>query len=746
VVYYGDEIGMGDNIYLGDRNGVRTPMQWSPDRNAGFSRANPQRLYQPVVIDPEYHYEAVNVEAQQNNPSSLLWWTKRLIALRKRYRAFSRGTLEFLYPANLKILAFVRRYEEETILVVANLARTVQFAELDLSAFQGLVPMELFGRTRFPVIADSPYFLTLGPHSFYWFILRPQRVPELDGQAVSLPALPTLASPAQWDLLLRPKPHPVLEGLLAAYYRLHRKTGTRSRLIGAAIVQDTIPVAYDGTTVYITLIRIEYTDGDPEIYALPLAFAHAEHADEILQRWPWAGVARLKGGAHGILYNAREEPGLWEALLELVAHNASLAGVIGELRGWTTADFGELRGPSDTGLTASIGEVARFMGAVHFGDRLVLRAYRRLEEGVSCDLEMLRFLQKAGFAHGPQLAGALEYQQPRHKEPMTLGILRGRLSSEESAWKHALDALGRYFEKALASQAPAPAVATSTRALLQAMDQTPAPPATDLLDSFQESARLLGQRTAELHLALASDKDDPAFQPLPFTGHYQRSIYQSVRNSARRVFQVLRRSQAGLPPRALEHVQQVLDLEEPLLQRYSAVLRQRIIAERIRIHGDYHLGQVLYTGRDFVIANFDGDMTRPLGERRLKHSPLRDVAAMLRSFYYVAHQVLVGHGPGIVVRPPDLAPLEPWARLWYLTVGSSFLHAYLAEVTGADFLPEARSEVELLLDIFLLDKSVHEVGHELELRIDWLEIPMRSLVQLLEAPASAVPLAGERGT
>ena len=175
IIYYGDEIGMGDNIYLGDRNGVRTPMQWSADRNAGFSRANPQRLYLPVIIDPEYNYETINVEAQQNNRYSFLWWMKRLIALRKRYKAFGRGTIEFLHPENRKVLVFLRRYQEENILVVANLSRFVQYLELDLSAFRGWVPVEMFGRIEFPPVGELPYFLTLGPHSFYWFSLEERR-------------------------------------------------------------------------------------------------------------------------------------------------------------------------------------------------------------------------------------------------------------------------------------------------------------------------------------------------------------------------------------------------------------------------------------------------------------------------------------------------------------------------------------------------------------------------------------------
>jgi maltose alpha-D-glucosyltransferase/alpha-amylase len=172
VIYYGDEIGMGDNIYLGDRNGVRTPMQWNNDRNAGFSRADWARLYSPLIMDPVYGYNAVNVEAQQRIPTSLLNWTKRLIAVRKRYRAFGRGSLEFLHPENLRVLAYIRRYEHETILCVVNLSRFVQYVELDLSEFMGWQPVELIGETRFPTIGELPYFLTFGPHAFYWFRLE----------------------------------------------------------------------------------------------------------------------------------------------------------------------------------------------------------------------------------------------------------------------------------------------------------------------------------------------------------------------------------------------------------------------------------------------------------------------------------------------------------------------------------------------------------------------------------------------
>src|SRR5437773_2792575 len=287
VIYYGDEIGMGDNIYLGDRNAVRTPMQWSADRNAGFSRANPQRLYLPTIIDPEYHYESLNVEAQQNNPNSLLWWMKRLIALRKRYRAFGRGSIEFLFPENRKVLVYLRRYQDERLLVVANLSRHAQYVELDLSEFKGMIPVELFGRTEFPPVGELPYFLTLGPHAFYWFALEPKPAP-----VSREPRIPDLEVTGPWAELLTGVGTVLLETILPGYLRPRRWFGAKARRVRSLHVEDAIPVpaawsvhgSRDGQgrhsrkdestpAGYLTLIRVEYSEGDADTYVLPLALA-----------------------------------------------------------------------------------------------------------------------------------------------------------------------------------------------------------------------------------------------------------------------------------------------------------------------------------------------------------------------------------------------------------------------------------------------------------------------------------------
>src|SRR5262245_44495047 len=286
ILYYGDEIGMGDNIYLGDRNGVRTPMQWSADRNAGFSRCNPQKLYLPIITDPEYHYESLNVEAQQNNPASLLWWTKRLIALRKRYKAFGRGSLEFLHPHNRKILAFLRRYHEEYILVVANLSRFVEYVELNLSAFQGLVPMELFGRNPFPVIGKQPYLLTLGPHAFYWFKLQPSPGAVRASLADPHAQLPALKVRENWENLFRNQGRPRLEEGLPGYLQQQPWLIANGRTVKAATVRESFRLRYGETVAFITLIGVEYNQGEPQTYLLPLTLLTGEATERVWQDAP----------------------------------------------------------------------------------------------------------------------------------------------------------------------------------------------------------------------------------------------------------------------------------------------------------------------------------------------------------------------------------------------------------------------------------------------------------------------------
>lgn len=741
VIYYGDEIGMGDNIYLGDRNSVRTPMQWSADRNAGFSKASPHRLYLPIVIDPDAHYEAFNVEAQQNNPHSMLWWMKRLIGMRKRYKAFGRGTLEFLYPENHRVLAFIRRYQDEVILVVANLSRFVQYAALDLSAFKGTSPVELFGRAQFPPVGESSYFLTLGPHAFYWFELKPA-AKTAEHPAAQKTALHVTVQ-ASWTNVFSGRARTSLEDRIIGYIQGKRWFGGKGRNIKGATFTETVPVSFDSVKACMAQVQIEYTEHDPETYVLPLSFATGEQAEEVRKSSPSAILAELtvqeKGkSTEGLIYDAVLDKTFCKSLIDMIARRRQVRGLAGD---FVAAPARGLRNGGMTGITNL--EVASMRAeqsnsSIVFGDQLILKIFRRTEEGTNPDLEIGRFLtERVGFPHTPSVAGSIEYRS-KTGQSAAVGILQRYIPNEGDAWRHTLDQLSQYLDRAVTRPAEEVKELLQPMPFIQRLQTTPVPPiARELIGPYFENVKLLGQRTAELHLALASNADDPNFMPEPFSALYQRSLYQSMRNHSGQMFSILKSNLKTLRSVVLDEALQVLDLQSEVLTRFRAVLSRKITAKRTRIHGDFHLGQVLYTGKDYVIIDFEGEPARPLTERRIKKTPIRDVAGMLRSFHYAAYTSLFGHLGSAVVRPEDLAALEPWARLWNVWVSSTFLDSYLEHAASGDFLPTNRDELNILLSIYLFDKAIYELGYELNNRPDWVRIPLTGILQLLQTPEAA---------
>jgi len=705
-------------------------MQWSADRNAGFSRANPQKLYLPITIDPEYHYESINVAAQQNNPTSLLWWIKRLIALRKDHRAFGRGGVQFLYPENYKVLAFLRCYQDECILTVVNLSRFVQCVELDLASYQGLVPVELIGRSQFPAIGKAPYFLSLGPHTTYWFSLEEPR-PAAVSLAAAEPRPPAVPWVGGSDALFRETGWATLAEVLPDYFQRCRWFGGKARGIKVAKVVEALPIPLNGATVYFTLVKISYIQGEAETYALPLAVASGEKRQEVQRDQPQSVVAHLTNhGQEGVLYEAVWEPGFCQTLLSSIERRRHYRGAAGEMQASPTGVWRRLRGHPEAVLSASLIKAEQTNTSIAYGDRFVLKILRRVEEGVNLDLEIGRFLtERTTFAHSAPVAGFLEYRRNR-EEPITLAILHGFVPNQGDAWKYTLDALGHYYEAALARRVDLIPEFMPGRSLLAMTGEEIPGLAKEMIGPFLESARLLGRRTGELHLALASRPSDPAFAPEPFSTLYQRSIYQSMRNLSARVFQVLRARMDRLPEDVRGQARSALECEPAVSQRYHAVLDRKITAMRIRTHGDYHLGQVLFTGKDFVIIDFEGEPARSLTERRLKRSPLRDVAGMLRSFHYVAHHAIFAR----LSRPEDLPAMEQWGNFWQLWVSTGFLRSYLEVAGKGEFLPRETEQIQVLLEAFCLDKAVYELGYELNNRPEWIKLPIQGILQLVQTP------------
>ncbi len=708
VLYYGDEIGMGDNFYLGDRNGCRTPMQWSSDRNAGFSKANPQQLYLPVTIDPEYNYEAINVENQQKNLSSLLWWMRRVIAMRKNFRAFSRGSLEFLYPDNPKVLVFLRRYEDETILVVVNLSRFSQPLEIDLARFAGCVPMEVFSRNFFPAIKKAPYFLTVGPHGHYWFAFQSQAAKRATKKRVA----PVIEAEPNLPALLQNNHRARLEReILPAYLRTCRWFGAKARSIREMRIIEQIPVAEDAGQLW--LLQVDYTDGAPDIYSLPVQLESGAAAEALARATPQAVIARV--GGKGVLYDALWDPEFREKIFKLMASGTDLKGRNGHLVGIGSNLLAQE--PDDKAPPSQVLNAEQSNSSILFENRFFLKLYRKLEDGMNPDVELTRFLsEQQQFTHVPAFVGAIEYRRSR-SEPTVVALLQAAVPSEGDAWALTLGAVGRYFERVLAKKGD-----------LQADDAAPGPLLEELLGGvYPEKAKLLGQRTGEMHLALAAETTDKRFAPEPFNAMAQRSVYQSMRASLRRAFALLQKKLPELPEAFRAEAAQVLAAEQQILAAEQQTLERHASAMKIRIHGDYHLGQTLYTGKDFVILDFEGEPARPLSERKLKRSALRDVAGMMRSFQYAAYSALWQPS----MRTEDVPFLERWADLWYRQMSATFLQSYLATTAGASFLPQKESDLTVLLEAYLLDKAVYEVGYELNHRPDWVLIPVRGIKHIL---------------
>jgi maltose alpha-D-glucosyltransferase/alpha-amylase len=711
VIYYGDEIGMGDNIYLGDRNGVRTPMQWSGDRNAGFSRANPQRLYLPVNIDPEYHYEAINVETQQNNPNSLLWWMKRVVALRKQLRAMGRGSLEFLYPENRRVLAFVRRYEEERVLVVANLSRFTQCVELDLTPYQGMRPVELFGSTEFPVVTERPYFLSLGPHAFHWFALEP--IDQERGLRIRTGEPPTLLVES-WENVFSASVRATLNPMLPAFLRGRRWYRGRNRTIRLAEIQEVIP--FPKSRSYLVIIRVEYTEGDPEFYTLALSVATG-NVDS-----PEFILARVRGpNESGVLYSALRCREFCDEMLGAILRRRRYYGEQGELIASHTRAFRGIWGEDRPALEPTVARADQDNSTLFYGDRFALKLLRKVEEGPHPEQEIGALLTKDGFPCAPPLAGTIEYRTPEG-EPMTIALLHGYQRDAIEGWQYTLDHLGIFYENALARGPGGP----------------PADPAAsdlgrELLSSYLETVKLLGTRTGEMHAALAAHPDDPVFAPEPFTDFYRHGLYHGMLARLGRSLDQLRGRIDRLPETVKADAEAVLGREQFMRERFRFFRDQRLDAARIRIHGDYHLGQVLYTGKDFTIIDFEGDPARPLSERRIKRSPLQDVAGMIDSFYHASHGVMFGEAPGVIPNPESMAGLVQWSRYWARSVSIAFLESYLAAPGVAALLPQNPEHVRIMIRLYLADLALRKLSFELAHSPERIRVPAHLIVDLLEA-------------
>jgi maltose alpha-D-glucosyltransferase/alpha-amylase len=549
--------------------------------------------------------------------------------------------------------------------------------------------------------------------------------------------LPLLEVKGSWDHIFSGKARNRLERLLPDYLRGKRWFGGKGQRIKSAAVQETLHLRDSSFSACIAFVTVDYMDGNSETYVLPLAYASGHQSRKILQNHPREVLARLqvKGTAEaGILFEALADKAFGSMLLGAIRRRFRRKGTAGEMISSRTRAIRRLATNETTLLEPSILGVEQSNTSVVYGTDFILKLFRRLPDGMNPDLEIGRFLTEKGFGHIPPVAGALEYHSDR-QEPKTLAILQQFVANQGDAWEYTLHELESYFEHILEQRSEKNAAVIPQASLLELSATDEPPEMLETMGIYMEAVQTLARRTAEMHLVLASAVDNKAFTPEPFSKLYQRSLYQSMRTLAGRNLPLLQRHLKDIPQDVQPQARQVLELKKDILYRFHRLLDLKITGMRTRCHGDYHLGQVLYTGKDFVIIDFEGEPARPIGERRIKRSPLRDLAGMLRSFHYAAYAALIALENRGIMRPEDLPLLESWANYWHVWVCAAFVKTYLAIAAEGHFLPASGEEMKILLDALLLEKAVYELGYELNNRPDWVKIPIQGILQLMAVAA-----------
>ncbi len=716
VIYYGDEIGMGDNFYLGDRDGVRTPMQWSPDRNAGFSSTNPQKLYLPVILDPQYHYESVNVETQRANTSSLFWFMKRIIHMRKKYKAFSRGDMQFIHVDNPKILAFTRTYQDETLLIIVNLSKYAQPAELDLKEFKNYTPVETFSKNAFPPIKEnSAYFFTLAPHSYQWFVL------EKPGTAMQTDVKHPSIEVQSWEELFNSNVELLQNDILPEYIdRMDWFTTSNKKLYSISIVSySAIPVI--GRDAAILLIETTFESGLPELYQLPLVFIRDEEGRSVVDEHPYSLIAKLKvGNEQGYLVDAAYAPNFQKSLLQFMSQNKRFMSS-GEVVFSATEEV------QNIDLIARVQGTNKIYTAITFEDKYYLKIYRKIDKGLHPDVELTKYLSDQAEKLTTKYHGSIEWYLGSDK--YNLALLEKLEENHGDGYHYMHDRVANYIERILARDRIVISSYKKEGSFIE-------PVAFENLDEERKEffgsnaadvAKQAGIKLAKVHKALAKNIE-PGFASEEFSLHYQRSLFSSMTSLVRETLQQISTRKSAMPETVQNSLQQIADSREYLLSVLKQIYSKKFDIVKTRIHGNMALRNLLLTGKDLLIHNFGGKPDKPFSEWRLKRSPLRDVASMLYSFYYVAYEGFLNSSQ---LLNDEQESLMSFADLWAFYMSSFFLEAYQTEADGASFIPGSKDDHAVVLRSFMLENALHWLNRELQHRPDKAIIPVKIIQTLI---------------
>ena len=710
ILYYGDEIGMGDNIYLGDRNGVRTPMQWTSDRNGGFSRCDPARLYLPMIMDPVYGYEAVNVEAQSRSLASLLSWTKRLIAVRKSSKVFSRGSLSFIRPTNRSVLVYVRQYEDEVLVCVANLSRSAQAAEIDMSPWRGRRPLELLGRTSFPVIGESSYLVTLAPYGFFWLQLC-----ELSETAAAVPIAPefeTLVVTSGWKSLMQGRSRTVLErDVLPAFLASRRWFSERGNKSIATRIAGSVPLPSSEAELGMALVEAGGR-ARAATYLLPLVIRWTRLERE--RHSPVALAAVRRGAREGTLLDAAADASFIGFILDQLRRPQVLEWEGRRIEFRSTGEIADDVATALEEIRAVDAEQSNTTALV--GNRYVVKLFRRIEPGINPEIELGRYLtETVRFPNTPALLGTAELEENGSRA--AVAVVHRFVENQGDAWAVTNAYLDRFVEEQRLLTAEAAGHSDEQAAYLHRIEH-------------------VGQRVAELQLALAGREDVVDFAPEPISAADIRRWTESLRERAVHTLDHLARRRSDLADTDRQLLEKVLSTRESLASLLHELLPDTLDAVKIRHHGDFHLGQMLIVKDDVFIIDFEGEPRRSIEDRRQKAPAARDVAGLIRSIDYSATGALER---ALRSAPDDEDKIARALEGWRASAVAAFLAGYRRSLTNLRLWPRSTQAADRLLDFFLLEKAFYEIEYELAHRPDWLRVPLAGTWRILSRSEVAAP-------
>jgi maltose alpha-D-glucosyltransferase/alpha-amylase len=720
VLYYGDEIGMGDNIYLKDRDGVRTPMQWNSNENAGFSEANPHSLYMPVIRDTEYSYRWVNVKRQQQNPNSLLNWTKKLLAKRKNFQVFGRGTINWIKPENGRILAFTREYGEEKVVVVINLSRHPQSAQLDLSEFEGSRVQEAFGRTYFNDVGRDLYQVTLAGHGYYWLQIESANRGGIDKRDLINAQLVTGKLE---NFFSKGNLRTLEKTVLPAYLHSASWVGARAEQLEHVKILDYRMQTNGERHFCWLLMELSYLEGQPELVQLPLAFHNSREEVDYAAREEVLGMVEVGDKIIVVL----------DALYDEEYRRGLVAGL---------KDFGELKGVDFIAHDSITSIGAQDANFVHSGTEYMslqsrdynIKFYRRVDAEIVPDLEVKNLLTSRGYKNAPKVVGTLHFS-PRKSMHATLCIFEKRYESNGNAWDYVLNNVQRFAEDVInrlqqpslhAPHAKPNEVSVTDKVMYSDMPET----IQEILGSlFITKLADLGRTLASYHL-IVKDGSEKNFKKEALSLHYQRSVYAGLKGDVRATLDLLKRSLSELDEDTTKLAEAVIAQEEHVHELLKRVFAHKIEADKIRIHGDFTLMQVALADENFIIQNFDGDPDRSYSQRRLRRSPAKDIANLMRSISYACGLVYEDLAPG--VREETADHLKDWLRTANRYLSAEFLTAYRKATDGTRLLPDDETDLEVLIDTFRIEKVLQELRYDLHYRTNQAKVPLRGLLELLE--------------